>query len=438
VAGGALSLKRLHRPLPPDVRFPPGMTIQITKTHEQPGEASLTVTVPPDNVREAEERATRAWQARARLPGFRRGKAPAAVVKKRFAQDIRQATLEELVRQSWRVALEQEKLKPIADPHIHNLKWEEGAPVTFEFHVELRPELNLERLGGFRVKRAVAGIKPEQVEAQLNELRAQKAPWVPVEGERPKPKDMVQVTLAQREGAEVKDAQPYQLVLGEGRAIPDVEERIMALTPGETVDAIVRFPDDFAEEAKRGQTRDVRITLHEVKRQHLAELNDDFAREVGDFEHLEALRQAIREDLEKDAEREGDARVRAELIEQIVQANRVVAPRALVERALYAYAQAYGIPEDRLQQFATEFRPIAEAQVRRDLVLDWIVEHEKLQATEAELDARIQELAARRDMTAAQLYASLEKAKRLRDVERSLTEEKVFAFLLSQSTVEQP
>jgi trigger factor len=414
------------------------MTIQITKTNEQPGEASLTVTVPPDNVREAEERATRAWQARARLPGFRRGKAPAAVVKKRFAQDIRQATLEELVRQSWRVALEQEKLKPIADPHIHNLKWEDGAPVTFEFHVELRPELNLQRLGGFRIKRAVAAIKPEQVEAQLNELRAQKAPWVPVEGERPKPKDMVQVTLAQREGAEVKDAQPYQLVLGEGRAIPDVEERIMALTPGETVDAIVRFPDDFAEEAKRGQTRDVRITLHEVKRQHLAELNDDFAREVGDFENLEALRQAIREDLEKDAEREGDARVRAELIEQIVQANRVVAPRALVERALYAYAQAYGIPEDRLQQFATEFRPIAEAQVRRDLVLDWIVEHEKLQATEAELDARIQELAARREMTAAQLYASLEKAKRLRDVERSLTEEKVFAFLLSQSTVEQP
>src|SRR5947207_16489 len=288
------------------------MTIQITKTHEQPGEASLAVTVPTDSVREAEERATKAWQARVRLPGFRKGKAPVAVVRKRFAEDIRQAAFE----------------------------------------------------------------------------------------------DLVNVTLAQREGAAIKDAQPYQLVLGEGRAIPEVEERIMSLLPGETVDAIVRFPEDFAEEAKRGQTRDVRITLHEVKRQHLAELTDDFAREVGDFEDLDALRRAIREDLEQDAQREADARVRAALLEQIVQANRVEAPRPLVERALAAYAQAYGIPEDRWPQFAKEFQPIAEAQVRRDLVLDWIVERQGLHATAAEVQAKIQELAARRGMPADQLRAS--------------------------------
>ena len=414
------------------------MTIQITKTHEQPGEASLAVTVPTDSVREAEERATKAWQARVRLPGFRKGKAPVAVVRKRFAEDIRQAAFEELVRESWRTALAQEQLKPIADPHIHNLKWQEGAPVTFEFHVELRPEIALQRLGGFTVERTVTPVTAEQVEAQLAEVRGERAPWVPVEGERPRPKDLVNVTLAQREGAAIKDAQPYQLVLGEGRAIPEVEERIMSLLPGETVDAIVRFPEDFAEEAKRGQTRDVRITLHEVKRQHLAELTDDFAREVGDFEDLDALRRAIREDLEKDAAREADARVRAALLEQIVQANRVEAPRPLVERALAAYAQAYGIPEDRWPQFAKEFQPIAEAQVRRDLILDWIVEHQGLQATAAEVQAKIAELAVRRGLPAEQLQASLEKAKRLRDLERSLTEEKVFAFLLSQSTVEQP
>jgi trigger factor len=257
-----------------------------------------------------------------------------------------------------------------------------------------------------------------------------------VAGEKPKPKDLVRITIAQREGGEIKDPQPYEFALGEGRAIPDVEERIMGLLPEETVDATVRFPDDFPEEAKRGQSREVRITLHEVKRQQLAELTDDFAREVGDFESLAALRLAVREDLEKDAGREADARLRGELIEQIVAANRITAPRPLVERALLAYAQAYGIPEERWEQFAGEFRPVAEAQVRRDLVLDAVVEQHQLQATEAELDARIQELAERRAVPAAQLYASLEKAKRLRDVERSLTEEKVFAFLLSQSTVE--
>ena len=210
----------------------------------------------------------------------------------------------------------------------------------------------------------------------------------------------------------------------------------MGMLPGETLDATVRFPPDFPEEAKRGQTRAIRLTLQEVKRQHLPELDDAFAREVGDFESLAALRQAVRDDLEKEAERDADARVRRDLIEQIVEANRVVAPRPLVERAVYVYAQAYGIPEDRVPEFAQEFRPVAEAQVRRDLILDWVVERHGLRATAAELDARLQEIAARSGKPAAELRASLEKAKRLRDLERGLTEEKVFTFLLSQSTVE--
>ncbi len=414
--------------------------ILIKKTAEEPGAASLAVTVPAEHVREAEERATTAYQRRVRLPGFRKGKAPTAIVKKQFAEDIRQQVLEELIRESWRAALAQEALKPIADPHIHNLKWDGGgaAPVTFEFHVEVKPNVALERLGGFKLKRTVQPVSDEQVTAQLNELREQRAPWLPIEAESPKPKDLVSVTIATRAGEEVKDPQNYQLVLGEGRAIPEVEERIMALTPGQMVDATVRFPPDFPEEAKRGQTRDVRITLHEVKRQQLPALDDAFAREVGDFESLDALRHAAREDLEQEAQREADARVRGELIEQIVAANRVVAPRPRVERALYVYTQAYGIPEDRLEQFSAEFRPVAEAQVRRDLVLDYVTEREQLRATAAELDQRLEDLARRRNMAAGELRASLEKAKRLRDVERSITEEKVFAYLLSQSTVEQP
>src|SRR5438876_266582 len=283
--------------------------IQVKKTGEEPGAASLAVTVPLEHVREAEERATTVYQQRARLPGFRKGKAPAALVKKHYADDIRQQVLQDLIRESWSLALEQEVLKPVADPHIHNLKWEAGAPVTFEFHVE-------------------------------------------------------------------------------------------------------------------------------VKRQHLPETDDAFAREVGDFDSLESLKRAIREDLEKEAEREADSKLRADLLEQIIAANRVSSPRPLVERALWAYSQAYGIPEERWPQFATEFRPIAEAQVRRDLILDYVAEQHVLHATEEELDRRIKELAERRGMPTEQLYASLEKAKRLRDVERSITEEKVFAFLLSQSTVE--
>lgn len=413
--------------------------ILIKKTSEEPGAASLAVTVPVEHVREVEDRATSDYQRRARLPGFRKGKAPPALVRKQFAEDIKKHALEELIRESWNAALAQEALKPVADPHVHNLKWDAGAPLTFEFHVEVKPDLKLERIGKFQLKRTVPKVTEDQVVAQLNELREQKAPWTPVTGEKPKLKDLVHVTIATREAGSnaARDPQPYQLVLGEGRAIPDVEERIMGLFPGETVDATVRFPSDFPEEAKRGQSRDVRITLHEIKRQQLPELDDAFAREVGDFESLEALRRAVREDLEKDAGREADAQVRRDLIDQIVQANRVVAPRPLVERAVYTYAQAYGIPEDRWPDFSREFAPVAEAQVRRDLILDWLVEHHDLRATDAEVEHRLAELAARRGTPVAELRASLEKAKRLRDLERGLTEEKVFAFLLSQSTVEQ-
>jgi len=419
--------------------FLPMPAILIKKTGEEPGAASLAVTVPVEQVQQAEARATSAYQRRARLPGFRKGKAPAALVKKQFADDIRQQTLEDLIRESWKAALAQEALKPVADPHIHNLKWDAGAggPVTFEFHVELKPELALERIGTFHLKRTVPKVTEDRVLAQLNELREQKAPWTPVAGDKPKPKDLVHVTIATREADQAKDPQPYQLVLGEGRAIPEVEERIMGMLPGETVDATVRFPSDFPEEAKRGQPRDIRITLHEVKRQQLPALDDAFAREVGDFESLEGLRKVVREDLEKEAEREADAQLRRDLIDQIVQANRIVTPRPLVERALAVYAQAYGIPEDRWPDFAHEFRPVAEAQVRRDLILDWVVEHHGLRATETELEQKLQEVAARRGTPVAEVRAALEKAKRLRDLERGLTEEKVFAFLLSQSTVEQ-
>ena len=410
--------------------------IQITKTATEPGAASLAVTVPVDRVREAEERATRSYQARARLPGFRKGKAPAAIVRKQFAADIREQTLRDLVHHSWKTALEQEQLKPIADPHIHDLKWEDGAPVTFTFHVELRPEITLARLGGYTLKRTVTAVTDAQVRAQLETLREQHAPWTPVTEEKPKPKELVHVTIAQREGETTKDPQPYHFVLGEGRAIREVEERIMGMLPGESMDATVRFPDDFSDPTKRGQTRDIRLTLHEVKRQEVAPLDDAFAREIGDFDSLEALRRAVREDLEHDAARDADARVRADLVAQLVAANNVVAPRPLVERAVLLYAQAYSIPEDRLAQFATEFRPVAERQVQRDLVLDWVVEQHGLRATPAELEQKLQELATRRSVPVAELRASLEKHQRLRELERSLTEEKVFTFLLSQSTVE--
>ena len=211
----------------------------------------------------------------------------------------------------------------------------------------------------------------------------------------------------------------------------------MTLLPGETVDTEVRFPDDHPDESRRGQTRRVRVTLLEVKRQELPPLDDAFAREVGEFESLTALRVAVRQDLEGEAGREADAGVRQALLSQIIEANRIPAPDSLVHRVLHGFAHMYKVPEDQLPAFEAQFRPLAVQQVQRDLVLETAAEAHGLRATEADLDERVTALAAARKLPTGELYASLQKSNRLAELERAITEEKVFTFLLLQSTVEE-
>jgi trigger factor len=411
-------------------------TIQVTTVAEEPGARSLSVEIAAERVQAAEREAAAHFAKRARLPGFRKGKAPLQVIRKQFRAEIRERVLQHLIGDSWKQVLEQEELKPIADPHVHELKFEDGGPLSFQFHVEVRPDLTLDRLGGFRLSRKVAAVGDEAVEEQIEELRSQKATWIPVEGERPANEQMVSVTIATVEGGEAGEARQYQVVLGSGQAIPDLEEQIMTLRPGDTKRSVVRYPDDFPDETKRGQSRTVDITLHDVKRRELPELTDAFAGEIGDFDSLDALRAEVRRDMEAHAGREADADVRRQLVDEIITANRIEPPAPLVQRVLSAYAQSYGVPDDQLERFTAEFRPVAERQVLRDLIIDQVAEREGLAATEADLDDRIAEIAKRRSTEPAKVYASLQKSKQLREIERGITEEKVFTFLLAQSNVE--
>jgi trigger factor len=410
--------------------------ITVEKTAEDSASKSLRVTVPVDRVREAEAKAVKYYAQRARLPGFRPGKAPEAVVRKRFNDAIRQTVLEEMLREGWETAKSSESLKPIADPSVRNLKFEDGSPIEFDLLIEVRPEIKLNRIGGFKVERQVAPVPDGAVDERLASLQEAKAAWIPVIGEKPSPGHMVRVEVAPIEDGTTGVAQPYDLVLGQNQAIPELEERIMGLLPGETSETEVRFPDDHPEESRRGQVRRVRVTLHEVKRQELPPLDDAFAREMGDFEHLDALRAAVRRDLERDAERDADAQVRQALLAQVVEANGIQAPESLVHRLMHGYAEVYRVPPEQLPTFEQQFHAVAETQVKRDLILDALVEQQGLRATEAEIDARIAAMAEARGVSAGELYGSLQKANRLAELERGITEEKAFEFLLQQSTVE--
>jgi trigger factor len=411
--------------------------ITVEKTAEDSASKSLRVTVPVDRVQEAEAKAVRFYSQRARLPGFRPGKAPEAVVRKRFGDAIRQSVLEEVIRESWETAKTSQSLKPVTDPSIQNLKFEAGSPIEFDLLVQVRPELKLERVGGFRLERRVAPVAEAAVDEQLTRIQEQKAAWLPEGDVQPAPGQMVRVEVAPIEDGKPGASQPYDLVLGQNQAIPDLEERIMSLRPGQSADAEVRFPEDHPDESRRGQTRQVRVTLHEVKRQELPALDDALAREVGDFDNLDALRAAVRQDLEREAAREADAGVRQSLLAQIVEANNIQAPESLVHRLMHGYAEMYRIPQEQLEPFERQFHPVAAAQVQRDLVLDAVVEAQQLRATESELDERIARMAEARGVSAGELYQTLQKANRLPELERSITEEKVFDFLLSQSTVEE-
>jgi len=412
------------------------MTIEITPKESTGVDRHIQVSVPVETVRDAEEKAARRYASSVRLPGFRPGKAPAAMVRKKFAEQIRQEALEALVRDAYKEVVEKDDLKVASQPHVHDLTFEEGKPLTFELHFELRPTIELARTSGFRVTGRKPNVTDDQVAEQLEHIRDQRATWTPVE-DKPLPGDMVNVQLSTGDKTEAAgEEKSYPLVLGAGQAIPGIEELIMEAAPGQTVKRPVRWPDDFPDEAQRGQTKTVKITVNDVKRKTAPPLDDAFAREVGDFESLEALRTIVRTDLAEQARREADAEVRQKLIDDIIGANPFDVPRSWVQQMVASYAEAYQVPESERDKFATEFRNMAERQIRRDLVIETIAERESLAATEKDIDDRLSEQAEKRGVNPGQLYAQLEKSGRLKEIERSLTEDKVFTWLMERNEIQ--
>src|SRR5215475_1658405 len=166
------------------------MNIEINPKKTDGLERLIEVRVPVEAVRDAEDQAARRYASSVRLPGFRPGKAPAAMVKKRFKDAIRQQVIETLVQEAFQEVMNREQFKVASQPHVHDLKFEEGQPLSFELHVEVRPEIELARTQGFRVTRPVVGVTDDSVREQVEQIREQKASWAPVE-DRPAPGDMV-------------------------------------------------------------------------------------------------------------------------------------------------------------------------------------------------------------------------------------------------------
>ncbi len=411
------------------------MNISITPTETAGVSRRLQITVPAETVASYEDQAARKYATQVRIPGFRPGKAPPSMVRKRFPEAVRQEAVELVINDAFREAIDREGFKLAAQPHVHDLKAEPGQPIEFELHCEVRPELALETLDGFTITRNQTVVTDQVIEEQIERLREQKAEWTPME-EKAAPGDMVTVILSTEETDGVlPEGKEYRIVLGGGQAIPGIEELIMETAPGASSEKPVRWPDDFPDESQRGVSKLVRVVVKDVKRKALPALDDAFAREVGDFDTLEALREAVKTDMGEQSRREADADVRGQLIEHIVTANPFEVPKAWVRQLVDGYMQMYGVPDAQKQTFAQEFMPMAERQVRRDVIIDTLAERESLTASASDVDAKVEELAKARNADPGQVYAQLQKSGRLSELERELTEERVFAWLLEKNPV---
>jgi trigger factor len=275
------------------------------------------------------------------------------------------------------------------------------------------------------------------VEQVVERLREQQSTFTPVEEGKPEAGDLASVTVQRLEEDEPSgEPHEYDLVLGEGDAIPDVESAIYTLEPGETDDFTVRFPDDFPNEERRGQEQHLRITLRARKARELPEVDDAFARSVGEFEDVETLRARIREDLEQEAAQQTEGAVRGQIMQNLLDANPFEVPESMVERYMESVmGDTEGVDEEKLAEAREQIRPEAERAVKRILLVDRIAETQDLRADEDALDARIEEIAERNDTTPSQVYAQLQKSGRLEALEREMTEQQVFEFLKSKSEI---
>jgi trigger factor len=397
----------------------------------------LTITVPAARVASQRKEVTKRIAQQVRLPGFRKGKVPTDVLEKKYAQAIDQETLEKVVGEAYKEALQQSGFQPISQASVDKLDYQPGSDLTFNVEFEIQPEIELNRLGGFTVQKPTADVTREQIDRVLQRLRQEHAVWQPVEGRFPVNGDLatLEITPIGDTHGQAQLPRKYQVVLGESQAVAGVEEAVRSLKPGEEGDFTLEVHSD----SETGVEHDhkAHIKLLEARTPDLPELNDEFAQGLGEFENVAALRERVATDLGSEAEAEAERDVRTRLINHVLDANPFEVPDAMVNSYLERVIKPRkGVPEERIAETRETARPAAYQALKRMLVLDKIATIEGLHAAPSEVDARLEEMSARYGRTAADIRAQLQKSGQLASLAEEITEDKVFGYLKSLSTIE--
>ena len=400
----------------------------------------------PEVVQDAWEKAFKRVQKEARLPGFRKGKVPAGMIKLHFADDVRKEVARHLIPDVYRQALQETKLRPVEEPDLKEVTLEEGAPLKFEAMVEIKPAIELGQYAGLTVKHAPKPFEDREVDEALEHLREQHAEFRTVE----RPADVHDLAIMDYtltpEGMDARTETGYGFLIGSGAVMPEVEEAVIGLFAGGERTARVRFPDDHRNEALRGKAGEAKVKVTEVKEKVLPALDDGLAKTVGQFDTLDALKEGVRRGLQSRRASENRQALEDAVTEAVLAGHPVEVPEALVLRQVghliehtRERVRRQGMDPDKLPwdygKLLEELKPGAVKAVRRSLVLEAIAEKEGLIPTDADVDAEVEKIAVANNRAVPAVRRIMQDSGDLDGLRHSLRETRTLEFLISKSTV---
>ena len=423
-----------------------GVLVKVAVEELEACKRRLAVEAPADVVQKEWERAYGRVQKQARLPGFRKGHVPRSLVKLHFADDVRREVAEHLIPDIYRQALSEARLDPVNEPDLTDVKLEENAPLSFVAVVEVKPAIELGDYKGVEVQHAPKAITDDEVTATLEQMREQQAEFRAVD-RAAATGDLVVVDYTLRpDEHDPTTANGYHFVLGSGAVMPEIDAAAAGMNAGEQREVVLHFPDDHRIESLRGKGGSATLKVSEVKEKILPTLDDDFAKSLGEFETLDALRAELSRQLEVRAQTEQRRELEDKVVGAVLQRHDFTVPEAMVMRQIAHQVEharerlrRQGVDPDKVPwdvpKLVGELRPGAEQGVKRALLLEAIADKEGVVAGDDEVEGEVEKIARASQRPAPAVRRMMEKSGDLEALRLGLRERKTLDLLIEHATV---
>ena len=409
----------------------------------------IEVEIPADAVTRETETLIQKYQKLARLPGFRRGHVPASVIKQRFSEDIKSEIVDALVPRYFRQETDKLGLIPVSQPRVTDLHVHDGEPLRFKASFEVMPEIKVEGYKDLRAEKPEISVTNEEVEESLNGLREQHASFTSIEGRTLADGDFAQVSLhgepKDGEGKPVHMDDILVEIAGKN-TMPEFTENLRGTTTDDERTFEVTYPQDTSDQRLAGKTFTYTVKVLGLKQKALPELNDQFAKELGEeFTSLDLVRQRIREGMESERKHNAEHAAKDKLVDELVKRNEFEVPEALVERQIDVRLErglralaAQGMRQEDLKKMDLNRlragqRDQAVQEVKASLLLEKVAEEEHIEVSDAEIDREIEALAQQSKQTPEAIRARLTRDGALDRIRNRIRSEKTLDFLYRQS-----